>query len=57
MALKHEVWTLMMCKAFIRDSAKQFILFVGLQEKVVCNTKVGYVVKNFISEQRTSNHI
>lgn len=30
MALKHEVWILMMCKAFIRDSAKQFVLFLSV---------------------------
>lgn len=30
MALKHGVWILMMCKAFMSDSAKQFVLFLSV---------------------------
>lgn len=54
MALKHGVWILMMCKAFIRDSAEQFVLFLSVcKERWLVIPRGAFLVKNFISEQRT----
>lgn len=55
MTLSHGVWILMLYKAFMRDSAKQFILFLSVCKKrwFTVPRGVKFVVKNFISEQRT----